>query len=57
MGLTFISAMPMVGILCNARMLSDEMNFSKNMVTRFNMKDIGELNGENISATFNEVLS
>lgn len=44
-------------ILCNKKLLSHELNFQESLKGGFDVKHIGELNGENINITFNEVLS
>jgi hypothetical protein len=46
-----------VGILCNGKLPLDELNFPKSLKAGFDMKHIGELNGENVSVTFYEVFS
>jgi hypothetical protein len=44
-------------ILCDEKLLSNELNFPKSLKAGFEVKHIGELNGENIRVTFNEVLN
>jgi hypothetical protein len=44
-------------ILCDTKLLLNELNLLENLKVGFSVKHIGELNGKNISATFNEVLS
>jgi hypothetical protein len=47
----------LVRILCDAKLLSYELNFPKSLKIGFGMKHISELNNKNISTTFNEILS
>jgi hypothetical protein len=44
-------------ILCDTKLLSNDLKFSKNLKVGFSVIHIGELNGKNISATFNEVFN
>ncbi len=45
------------GILCDKKLLLDELKFQESLKTWFSVKHIGELNGKNINATYNEVFS
>jgi hypothetical protein len=54
---TFWWPQRLVKILCDTKLLLDDLNFSKNLKVRFSVIHIGELNGKKISATFNEVLA